>query len=73
MKSMNSKQYYKYLLMMSKQEKFARRSAMGIMYEEGYTLREISVRFGCSTDAVRINIDKINRMSKTPFIKSGGN
>jgi DNA-directed RNA polymerase specialized sigma24 family protein len=55
--------------MMSKQEKFARRSAMGMMYEDGYTLREIGERFGCSTDAVRININKINRMSKTPFKK----
>lgn len=71
---MNSKQYYKYLHMMSKQEKFARRSAMGMMREDGKTLEEIGKRFNLSTDAVRVNLMKINFKSKTcPFIKNGGN
>lgn len=70
MNSLIPKQRFKLYLMMNKKEKFARRSAMGLMREEGYSLKEIGIRFGCSTDAVRINIAKINRMSKgCPFIK----
>ena len=70
MNSLNQTQRFKLYLIMSKKEKIARRSAMGLMREEGYTLKEISKRFNCSTDAVRINIAKINRISKTcPFIK----